>query len=95
VARDMVGNAISIAINALVWGGWTFSFARSGANNPAQAAWYIYGPLAVLLATTVAPTFALATGRGRHGSVSTWLRGFLILALIGFLPYACMSGGGD
>lgn len=90
----MVGNAILIALNALVWGGWAFSFAMSGVNNPAQAAWYFHGPFAVLLATTVAPTFALATGRGRHGCTTAWLRGFLILALISFLPYACMSGGG-
>jgi len=90
----MIGNAILIALNALLWGGWTFSFARDGVHNSTQAAWYIYGPLLAFTVTAVAPTVALATGRLRRSESSAWLRGFLILTLVGFLPYTCMSGGG-
>jgi hypothetical protein len=90
----MIGSAVLIALNALVWGAWSLSFATGGANNFDQAVWYIYGPLAVLLSTTVAPAIALTTRYFRQGAPQSWLRAALIVSLLGFLPYACMSGGG-
>jgi hypothetical protein len=90
----MIGSVILIALNALVWGVWSLGFATGGVNNTGQAVWYIYGPLAVLLSTTVAPAIALATGHLRQGARRSALRAALVITLFGFLPYACMSGGG-
>ena len=89
----MIGSAILIALNALVWGGWVFGFATGGVNAD-QAVWYVYGPLVVFLFTTVAPVVALTTGHLRQGPPRVWMRAILAVTLLGFWPYACMSGGG-
>jgi len=90
----MIASAVLIALNALVWGAWVACFAMGGTNNGVQAVWYVYGPLSILLLTTVLPIIALATGHLRLGASRALLRMALVVTLLGFLPYACMSGGG-
>ena len=90
----MILTAVLIGLNALIWGWWTYSFGTDAATYPTHATWYVYGPLAVALATTVVPIGALFSGHLRSGTPRALLRLALILSLIGFLPYACMSGGG-
>ncbi len=90
----MILTVVLIALDAAFWGGWGLSFARDGVADPVQTGWYIYGPLAVALGTTTVPIVALATGHFRSGARRAWLRLALILSLLAFFPYACVSGGG-
>jgi hypothetical protein len=90
----MIGTAVLIALNALVWGTWSLLSVTSSSSSFEQALWYIYGPLAVFLSSVVVPIIALATGHLRQGPGRSWLRAALLLVLLGFLPYAFMSGGG-
>lgn len=90
----MFVTAVLIALNGLTWGLWTLAGASSGANNLTQAIWYIYGPLVVLICTTLLPTAALIVGLCRGGRSRAILRAALLWSVFGFFPYACMSGGG-
>jgi hypothetical protein len=90
----MIGTAILITLNALVWGTWSLLSATGSASSLEQAVWYIYGPLAVFLSTTIVPIIALKVGYLRQGAGRSWLRAALVITLLGFLPYAFMSGGG-
>ena len=79
--------------NVLLWGFWISAFVDHRFSSAEQRHWYFDGPLTVMLLTGFLPILAL-----RHAVASAgWraiLRIILVISLLGFLPYACMSGGG-
>lgn len=90
----MIWTLVLVALNALVWGLWVRVFVEGGTHGFEQAAWYVYGPSAVLLIALLAPVVLLLTRRLGPGTPRNWLRVILVFTLLGFFPYACMSGGG-
>ena len=83
-----------VAVNTVLIGLLTLSFAQGPYSSWDQELWYRYGSLSFLFAGVVFPAIALLTGASRSRRLLGMLATWLAAVFIAFVYYAMMSGGG-
>ena len=81
-------------INLLFMGLLTRTFAVGPYSSAAQMTWYRGGSIAFLSLGAILPIAALLAIARRHRGIGTALTLWMCVALLAFLSYVFMSGGG-
>jgi hypothetical protein len=90
-----LGCAAALAVvNLVVMGLITYTFARMSYPNIEQERWYRGGSLAFLILGAIFPIcWLVLIRRGRWGSIKA-IFAWMFAALLAFMGYVLMSGGG-
>ena len=84
---------ILLVVNTVLMGLFALSFALGPYSSWQQELWYRYGSIGFFLAGSVLPAIAVFWGR-RSPAVLLATVSWLLLALLVFIGYAMVSGGG-
>jgi hypothetical protein len=83
-----------LGINVVIIGLIAAGFATGSYSSWEQELWYRYGSLGFLMVGVILPAVALTFGPRRSPVMVIGLTGIMLVALMGCLIYATVSGGG-